>query len=351
MTAKIFQKNREADCVKRKWSTLLAGTLALMMVLMGTGYAYWTDTLHVTTKATTGELDVTFMDLGLYAQYKNETGRGQWSIIDGIQDANVHTTDGYVASDYFADNDHNAIGNGNIGLYKKSAEPYNSIDFSAKLVDATQIGKNINGYAKTDNGSDSIAITLDQMYPGYAQAFRSDIVNLGTMAARLSDIQFTTSAAGDKAVTDELRNMLGVAVYIDKETNGNTNAETFKLANAVGAENCFTMGGVDFVRLAALEDETVRAALTQAVEDGLLLAKPEGMYRMDLFYAIGMDPDAAGVYTTGTSADMRAARGVNDSNTENKGITITMNLLWNQFNKDVPTENQALTNILENQNA
>ena len=38
-------------------------------------------------------------------------------------------------------------------------------------------------------------------------------------------------------------------------------------------------------------------------------------------------------------------------NTENKGITITMNLLWDQFNKDVPTEDQALTNILENQNA
>jgi len=28
-----------------------------------------------------------------------------------------------------------------------------------------------------------------------------------------------------------------------------------------------------------------------------------------------------------------------------------MNLLWDQFNKDVPTEDQALTNILENQNA
>ena len=46
---------------------ILCVVLALSLVLVGTGYAYWTDTLNVTTKATTGGLDVTFVDLGAYA--------------------------------------------------------------------------------------------------------------------------------------------------------------------------------------------------------------------------------------------------------------------------------------------
>ena len=51
--------------------SIIGGLLALSMVLAGTGYAYWTDTLNVTTKATTGDFGMTFADLGLYAQYGN----------------------------------------------------------------------------------------------------------------------------------------------------------------------------------------------------------------------------------------------------------------------------------------
>ena len=47
--------------------SMIGGIAALSLILAGTGYAYWTDTLNVTTKATTGDLDVTFVDLGLYA--------------------------------------------------------------------------------------------------------------------------------------------------------------------------------------------------------------------------------------------------------------------------------------------
>ena len=70
---------------------MAGGIVALSLILTGTGYAYWTDTLNVTTKATTGDLEVTFADLGLYAQYANETKTDSWSIVDGIGDT------GYVA--------------------------------------------------------------------------------------------------------------------------------------------------------------------------------------------------------------------------------------------------------------
>ncbi|WP_397352924.1 TasA family protein [Oscillibacter sp.] len=38
---------------------MVGGILALSLVLAGTGYAYWTDTLNVTNKVATGDLDVT----------------------------------------------------------------------------------------------------------------------------------------------------------------------------------------------------------------------------------------------------------------------------------------------------
>ena len=80
---------------------LIAGALALSMVLAGTGYAYWTDSLNITTTASTGDLDVTFADLGLYAQFPSDTpsnGFGKtWAIIDGFTENNGFVQDGYFA--------------------------------------------------------------------------------------------------------------------------------------------------------------------------------------------------------------------------------------------------------------
>ena len=57
----IFQE----DGMKRsRRNTLVGGMVALGLVLSGTAYAYWTDSLNVTTKATTGDFGVKFVDLG-----------------------------------------------------------------------------------------------------------------------------------------------------------------------------------------------------------------------------------------------------------------------------------------------
>ncbi|MFC2584752.1 MAG: SipW-dependent-type signal peptide-containing protein, partial [Lachnoanaerobaculum saburreum] len=84
-------------------NTLVGGVVALGLVLSGTAYAYWTDSLNVTTKATTGDFGVKFVDLGLYGQYGDETNKGAgWSIVDGIGD-NSYVGDQFFlrgASDY-----------------------------------------------------------------------------------------------------------------------------------------------------------------------------------------------------------------------------------------------------------
>ena len=44
--------------------SIISGVLALTLILAGTGYAYWTDTLSLKAKATTGDLEMKFVDLG-----------------------------------------------------------------------------------------------------------------------------------------------------------------------------------------------------------------------------------------------------------------------------------------------
>lgn len=329
--------------------SIIGGVIALSLILTGTGYAYWTDTLNVTTKATTGELDVTFVDLGLYAQYANETKTGGWSIVDGIARTG---SDGFIPDNYFmrGTSDYNKIAkDGSIESYKTEAGKYNNVDFGAELADGAAIGKDFKSgasvvYGANTKGSDQIKITVDNMYPGYAQAFRSDILNLGTMAARLSNMKFDVDALDGK---DLHKDMLGVAVLVNREAYKPAEAEknTFKLCSLfANGDNFFTIGGVDFLRLSAIEEmdeETIAAML----ENNLLYAQPGSDNRLDIFLAIGMDPDAEGVYTTGSTAVMAEN---DDAESQNNGAVITIDMLWDQFNEGVDAGD---ANILEDQNA
>lgn len=324
--------------------SVICSILALSMILIGTGYAYWTDTLNVTSKASTGDLDVTFVDLGLYAQYSNEAGCGQWSIIDGIG------KEGYVASNYFerGTSDYNSIAApGKVDAYYDRAEGYNSVEFNAELQDAAPIDKTVGPYgAGVVNGSDNIVLTIDNMYPGYAQTFRSDIVNLGSIAAKLSKINFEVSGIGGKGgapLNETTKNMLGVALLIEREHQvpGEDGVNVFELAKALKLDQSkyFKVGDVEFVRLSAL-NEISKEVLE---EYSTLLALPNEN-RMDLFIGIAMDPDAQGVYTSGSSKVMS---GNDDSLSQETGAQVSIDLLWDQFNQG--TDGKT-SNILKEQN-
>ncbi len=331
--------------------SLIVGILALALVFAGTGYAYWTDTLNVTTRATTGDFGVQFVDLGLYAQYPNETVDTQhgwwcwgwtedgWSIVDGIG------RDHYVNDEFFmrGDSDYNAIAKpGSIAAYGERAKGWNSIEFKAELVDADWITTAVGPYNSANaKGSDQIYLEINKMYPGYAQAFRSDIINVGDIAAKLSAMDFAVEADDDPGYVKE---MLGIAVYMQREQyeGGTVEDDTFKLCDAlegVGPENFFKVGGVDFIRLSALDNAAIRCAL----ENNMLLCNPSDN-RMDIFIGVAMDPDAAGKYTTGSTCLMADN---DDALSQNKGVTITIDLLWDQFNVGKDTDN---ANILKLQN-
>ncbi len=323
--------------------SIICAILAMSMILVGTGYAYWTDSLNVTTKATTGDFDVTFADLGLYAQYGNEYNSGDWSIIDGIG------AEGYIPANYFerGTSDYNSIAApGKIDEYYNGAKGFNSVRFDAELVDAAGIPTTVGPYVEgVVNGSDNILITMENMYPGYAQTFRSDILNVGSIAARLSSLNFDVKGlGGDSVINKTTRNMLGVAILVEGEYQsvgaweGN---HVFELCKAMGLPDSeiFEVGGVHFIRLSAL-NKISKEVLS---EYSTLLAIPS-QNRMDLYIAVAMDPDAEGVYTTGSTQVMSKK---DDSLSQNTGAQISVNLLWDQFNEGVNVE---ATNRVAGQN-
>ena len=319
---------------------VLCVVLALSLILVGTGYAYWTDTLNVTTKATTGDFDVTFVDLGAYAQYENEYGtdsaENSWSIIDGIGS-------GFVPANFFerGTNTYNDVFGkpDKRDAYYDRAKGFNSIEMDAKLEDPSKKLKDDYPGLPYGNGhiyGDTIRIELKNMYPGYAQAFRSDIINIGSIAAKLSSLKFNLEKSNDK-----IAELIGVALLVQDE-NPNTYGNIVKLAANFEENDIFTLGNVKFVRLSALLRGDVE------IEDNYILAPyKDSEHRGDLFIGIAVDPDSEGDYTTGTAA----ARNIRnkDSLTENKSVTLDIEFGWDQFNQgvDVP---EYVTNILEKQN-
>lgn len=176
------------------------------------------------------------------------------------------------------------------------------------------------------NGSDKIEITVNKMYPGYAQAFRSDILNVGDIAAKLSNVKFTVGS-DEPSLTEAAKAMLGIAVFINQEqyhpAGGQNGENVFKLAKALnlGADAYFTVGGVEFVRLSALEQADPEVLRT-ALENAEILCIPATDNRMDLFMGVAMDPDAKGQYTTGSTAIM------NNDNDDVKGQVSATDHTW-----------------------
>lgn len=321
--------------------SLVGSVLALSLVLAGTGYAYWTDTLSINTKATTGEFGVKFADLGLYAQYPNEVLQGGWSIVDGVKHG---ANNGFVADNFFmrGSSDYDKIAkDGTIGQYYKEAAGFNKVKFDAELVDADVLTKGPGVYVGS-KGSDRIDVTIKKMYPGYAQAFRTDIVNVGDIAAKLGNIKFEVKPGAD---VGNLEDMIGLALLVEGEQY---NPETlpgwniFKLAANFKDSEVFTVGGVKFVRLSALKN----ADFVDVLKDKeAMLCAPATDNRMDLFLGVAMDPDAEGVYTTGSTKKMNVAN--DDALSQNKEINVAIKLLWDQFNEGKDAGNP---NILKEQN-
>lgn len=299
--------------MKRK---VLVCVLACCMLFMGMGYAYWTDSLQIDTTATTGELDVKFVDLASYGQYPDEHG---WAFFDGIDDNGFS-----LIADRWNQkpNSYNiVIDDDEYEAYLERIKGYTETDFTAELVGDGILGKEIgdNDYVADTKASDKINISVTDMYPGYAQLFRSDIVNPGTIAAELSKIEVDLTSYSN----DDVKDMIGVSLKVLRE--GGT--EVINLLDE--QDDTFVVGDVTFVRLSAIEGDYTD------VQDNLLCLYPssnQDEFRMDLVLGVAMDPDAEGVYTTGSVANFNSAN--DDATTQLKTAKFSIQFLWDQFNAE-----------------
>jgi len=66
---------------------------------------------------------------------------------------------------------------------------------------------------------------------------------------------------------------------------------------------------------------------------------------MDVFIGIAMDPDKDGAYTTGSTENLKKDN--DDTKSQNKGVEIGIDFLWDQFNVG---KDEGKPNILKNQN-
>ena len=314
--------------MKRK---VLACVLACAMLFLGMGYAYWTDSLQIDTAVTTGELEVKFVDLALYGQYAGQDNEASWAIIDGVG------SPGYV-DNYFFDRGDESNSNGlyniiatpeDLDAYEARVLGYTKTDFTAAFADPQKLDVVVGPYGFNTDSDNKINIAINKMYPGYAQVFQADIVNAGTIAAKLSDINV--------AVTDmpnnDIKSMIGVSLRVLREYAGTEgHVDVFSTLD-LSTSDYFLLGGVCFIRLSALENLDLAGVIDRSHD--LLYITPDDDNRMDVYLGIAMDPDKAGAYTSGISS---ALSGKSDANTENiiNPAKFNLTFLWDQFNVGVP---------------
>lgn len=147
-----------------KKTKFMIGALVLSMGLLGTGYAYWTDTISVGASVNTGHLSVGFTDVAIKGapQRHDKDGIGKPGGTTGI------------------DNEHLTATTVSAGLSK--------------------------------DGRTAI-FNLNDLCPGYKATYTATVQNTGTMAALLEEINFDTTSLG------ALKDHLAVKVSVKNNTN------------------------------------------------------------------------------------------------------------------------------------
>ena len=309
----------------------LIGALIASASLMGLGYAAWTDSLTITNTVKSGSFGVKFIDISEYGQYPgydNETG---WAIFDGRNsDGTVPTSETATGWRLFGDgNNAGKPDERDPDLYKAYNEDkanYHLAEYTLTEEDNGKLGIDIgDGYSKDDLVSDSFTVDITNIYPGYAQLFQADIANVGTVAAKLSQVK--TTIEGDE--NSNLKELIGIALYVQEEQG---KVDVLDIPG-VTTENTFELGGVKFLRLSALTPEL----LAKMSSEEKLVLKPQSKDRSrgDVYFGVAMDLDTDGSYTTGKvdtkNATIKNSDG-DDAASQDKQIKLTVDFLWDQFN-------------------
>ncbi len=174
-----------------KRSKFMIGALVLSMGLLGTGYAYWTDTLQVNTTVNTGKFDMEFVADSESVKAIEEDGKNY------------------------------------VGKYKVTGEKVEKITDDSGLV----------GTVMTEEGKDAnevVTFTAHNLYPTARVEFNVGIKNAGTIAAKLGTVA-TENIKLDTGNNTYLQEALSYKVQVGDNGEAVDAADSTELAGAINA--------------------------------------------------------------------------------------------------------------------
>jgi|GEM_PF-790388 hypothetical protein len=269
----------------------LACVIASAMLLMGTGYAYWTDAFQLSGTVDTGNLQVKLVNASADSKFSDYLGA-------------------------FNDNDA-------------------TFRTSTGTVDKTNINADVS----------AVDFSLTDMYPGYGQTFTFKADNLGTVAAKLSSIDITGNDVLADNSNKQLLNEIGINLQAKikdtwyilcpwkntwvpvaefKDPVAGTKGADFSIKSKAGwgtSTSYFTkLNGLTNISTSSFDGEF------------LYLDTQSGPFKftsdMTIVVSVAMDPDAKGANTSGITS---AKTAVSDSLTQNKTQDFTMTFNWDQY--------------------
>lgn len=180
----------------------LALTMASAVMLMGAGYAYWTDTLNITNTVSTGKFDVMITD----AHTGGGTSRAEMIETNGTKS---------LAPGVDLESNSNAILNGS------------TVEWGNYVYSDSYIGEH-QGTAEcvaTDFGPKSVTASVGNLYPGAGGNLYITIKNNGTIPATFdyADVSMT----GSDSLAAKLQ------YYIAYTKNGQNYTNTYDLTNGL----------------------------------------------------------------------------------------------------------------------
>jgi hypothetical protein len=264
---------------------------------MGTGYAYWTDTINVFGTADTGDLEVKFVDADAEDQFSNYDG------------------------------------NDNLPIFRTSWGEAGATGTNGNVVEC---------FEKTD----SVSIKLYDMYPGYGQTFSVKAKNFGTLAAKLGKITSNVTSLSDglmdNAIGINIKARIKDKIYIYVCKYGHwkwVDYEEFVdyIDLDEDTSNYFRLADDDytrFYRLSALDemvadsspDDDILFLDADIYENGTKVSVDS---TAEFLISVAMDPDEGGALTSGTS---QGPFSVADWHTENGLLNFTLGFIWDQYN-------------------
>jgi len=294
---------------------IIACVLACAMLLMGAGYAYWTDVTTMTAVVDAGEFNVDFV-----AAEK----------LGNNFDATNYQNTGWVTQGYDTE----------YGYYDK---------IESNLADPN-VNDNLVNFSESQ-----IIMDIKELYPGHAEYYGATVKNTGNVAAKIGKINSAITNCND-AEKIKIKDMLGIAIIAEQDGASTYHTGywcgwnwvpvdvpvdfdmgTNKMPNewvnlgiykyGLDEDDYFFVDGIPYIRFSALQNINVDETSKNLYN---ILFVNEAC-DIDFGISVAMDPDAEGDYTTGRAEALKTAN--KDEWSEDGKATLTLDFVWDQYNE------------------